>query len=478
MKSHQETIDRYPAVAGQFYPAQPDALHKELTSLFAQAAPRKCQHIRAIISPHAGYVFSGKVAASAFSQIDVKTVYKRVILLASSHQENFEGATVYCDGDYIMPYGKERVDTDFGHMLVERHPDIFTSNPRPHQKEHSIEVQLPFLHNTLKTDYSIVPIILGTSDRVACQKIAKALKPWFNQENLFIISSDFSHYPNDADARKVDVKTKDAIISNNPDTLLTTLKENSKAGFPHLVTSLCGWTSVLTLLYMTAKDTSLEYHALDYSNSGDAPLYGEKNRVVGYWAIAVSEKMTSTGEFSITESDKTKLLNLARQTLEEIVNDGKISKPDTTDYSNVLKTNCGAFVTLHVNGHLRGCIGRLVGNLPLHKMIQEMAVSSALHDYRFLPVPPEELKKIDIELSVLSPLKKITDISEIELGKHGILIEKGRHSGVFLPQVATETKWTLDEFLGHCARDKAGLDWNGWKTADIFIFTATVFGEK
>jgi len=477
MKSNQESIDRYPAVAGQFYPAQPDKLQKVLTSLFAEATKKQCQRVRAIISPHAGYVFSGKVAASAYSQIDGNTKFKHIFILASSHQENFEGASIFCEGDYVMPYGKEHVDTKFGQMLVSKHPDIFTSKPGSHKNEHSIEVQLPFLHEIIKSDYSIVPIIIGSSDWVVCQKIASALKPWFNSENLFIISSDFSHYPNDSDARNIDTKTKDSILSNNPETLLTTLRNNMMSGVSHLSTSLCGWTSVLTLMCLTTGEKSLEYHAIDYSNSSDAKLYGDKNRVVGYWAIAVSEKMEIASEFNITKTDKTELLNLARHTLEEIVNDGKISKPDITGFSSALKTNCGAFVTLHKDGQLRGCIGRLVGNLPLYKMIQEMAVSSAMHDYRFKPVTQKELENIDIELSVLSPLKKINDISEIELGKHGILIERGGHTGVFLPQVATETRWTLEEFLGHCARDKAGLEWDGWKTSDIYIFTATVFGE-
>lgn len=107
-----------------------------------------------------------------------------------------------------------------------------------------------------------------------------------------------------------------------------------------------------------------------------------------------------------------------------------------------------------------------------------MTIAAASHDPRFMPVDSTELNQIEIEISVLSPLKKINDISEIELGKHGILIDKNYHRGVFLPQVATETGWSKEEFLGHCSSDKAGLGWNGWKTADIYIFTATVFSEK
>ena len=468
-----EKIDRKPAVAGQFYPANPAKLKEELTRLFAEAKPAKHQNVRAIICPHAGYVFSGKVAASAFNQIEENVTYKRVFILASSHQEHFEGASVYCDGNFLMPYGTVQVDTEFGHQLVNLFPKIFKNNPSPHRWEHSLEVQLPFLHFRLKTDYRIVPIILGTTNPAVCKEIAGALQPYLNAENLFIVSSDFSHYPHYEDAQNVDNLTKNAILTNDPEILLTTLRENSKKHIPHLDTSLCGWTSVLTLLYMTTGKNLIKYHAIDYSNSGDSLHYGDLERVVGYWGIAITEEK----DFRLTDSDKKILLNLARETIEKKVCHEKIPGPDTSKFSSNLKTNCGAFVSLHIGGHLRGCIGRLVGDIPLFEMIQEMAVSSAIHDPRFNPVSPAELASIDIELSVLSPLQKITDISQIELGKHGIYMVKGRNSGVFLPQVATETGWTLEEFLGHCARDKAGLDWEGWKTADLFIFTATVFCE-
>jgi len=301
------------------------------------------------------------------------------------------------------------------------------------------------------------------------------------EENLFIISSDFSHYAEYTDAKKVDLLTKNAILSNNPDTLLTTLNQNAQIHIPNLVTSLCGWTSVLTLMYMTANNDSLKYNAIDYKNSGDSPFYGDSNRVVGYWSIAITGEIEKSQKdenlFELTENEKSILLKLARKTIEDKVNDANATTAEPKDLSENLKTNCGAFVSLHIEGNLRGCIGRLIGDVPLYRIIQEMAVSSAIHDPRFYPVLSKDLADLNIELSVLSPLKKIENTSEIQLGKHGIYIVKGHKSGVFLPQVATETGWSLEEFLGHCARDKAGLEWEGWKTADIFIFTATVFGE-
>jgi len=489
--------DRVPAVAGKFYPVDPEKLKREVEDLAVSAIPKKYERVRAVISPHAGYVFSGGVSASAFNQLE--STYKRVFIIGSSHQASFNGASVFCEGDFLMPYGKEVVDRSTGKLLTEQHPELFTSDPTPHLYEHSLEVQLPFLNNLLKADYQIIPVIIGTSRPETCKALASALKPWFTIENLFVISTDFSHYPDYHDANYVDGVTKDAIIDNDPQTLLATLKRLKDEHIPHLATALCGWTSVLTLLYITYDDKSLQYNAVEYKNSGDARYYGDKERVVGYWAIAVCEKRVSdnpeksisgnqeeghceedifsgNSEFLLSEKDKSSLLAIARETVKSAALYGSKGKlaVEPSDLSQALKTNCGAFVTLHKRGRLRGCIGHLTGDMPLYRMVQEMALASALHDYRFPSLREEELADIDVEISVLSPLKKIGSPGEIVLGKHGIYIVKGRKSGVFLPQVATETGWSKEEFLGHCSRDKAGLEWDGWKEAEIYIFTVLV----
>lgn len=478
MEKTPETVDRNPAVAGKFYPADKNELQGELNMLFDSASPLQPSVVRAIICPHAGYIFSGKIMASAFNQIDYKSHYKRVFIIGSSHHKYFNKAAVYCDGDFIMPYGIEKVDTQFGKMLVEKYPELFTDDRSPHLNEHSIEVLLPLLQYKLKNDYVIIPILLGTSKSLVCKEIASILKPYFTDENLFIISSDFSHYPKYEDAKKVDTLTKNAICANNPDILLTQLTENDRNYIPNLATSLCGWTSVLTLLYITSGSTSFEYHAIDYCNSGDVKFYGDHEKVVGYWAIDVVKKNKQVESFQISHTDKMELLAISRKTVVEYLRTGEIPNINEDHLSDTLKINCGAFVTLHKDEKLRGCIGCLTGDLPLFKIVQEMSISAATRDHRFVPITSTELSSIDIEISVLSPLKKINDLSEIELGSHGILIEKDDHRGVFLPQVATETGWNKEEFLGHCSSDKAGLDWDGWKSATIYIFTATIFGEK
>lgn len=475
MKNNKK--DRYPAVAGQFYPSNPEQLRQEVKEYFSMAEPKKLTNVQAIVSPHAGYVFSGKIAASAFNQLDENARYERVFVLASSHHYHFDGASMYCDGDFAMPYGTETVDTELGRKLVENYPQLFTDNPAPHAKEHAIEVQLPFLRQKLHKGYKIVPIVIATSEPETCAEIASALKPYFTKENLFVISTDFSHYPGYEQAKQVDRDTEKAILTNDPQKLLDVLNENKKKRISGLLTSLCGWTSVLVLLNMTQGE-AFAYHEIDYRNSGDEKRYGDRHEVVGYWAIAVSrsEEKTEDDVFYLSQEDKTALLGVARQTIENLFNK-HVPDPDLKSCTDAIYAPCGAFVTLHNHGKLRGCIGMMVSEEPLIETVRDMAVSAAKKDYRFNSVRREELEDIDIEISALSPLKRVKDVSEIQLGKHGILIKKGFSSGVFLPQVATETGWNLEEFLGHCARDKAGIGWDGWKQAEIYTFTATVFGE-
>lgn len=480
-KDSINSIDREPAVDGQFYPADSIGLTKDLKSRFAVAHAKVCDNTVAIISPHAGYIFSGEVAASAFNQIDGDKKYENVFIIASSHRQYFDGASIYCDGDYNMPFGKVKVNKELGKLLIAKNPKIFSSDRSAHQTEHSIEVQLPFLQYVMKKDFKIIPIIIGTADVEMVKKIAVALKPYFGAPNLFVISSDYSHYPEYKNAVLIDKFTEDAILTGKPDKLVKVLETNSKKGINNLSTSLCGWTSVLTLLYMTEKNENFEYKAIEYKNSGDTKYYGDSSRVVGYWATAVNSKTKTKEteeEFIMNEKDKDQLLNIARTSIEVFLRSKEKYKIDTTDFSDNIKVSCGAFVTLHKDGNLRGCIGRFIADKPLYQVVQEMAIASATQDYRFSAVTESELKNIKIEISVLSPLKKISSIDEIEIGKHGIYLIKGSLGGTFLPQVAIETGWTKEEFLGHCAQDKAGIGWNGWKDADIFIYSATIITEK
>jgi MEMO1 family protein len=475
--SLQNQSDRQPAVAGQFYPSDPAELKSQLKTLFSQATRAKdTGKIVAVIAPHAGYVYSGTVAASGFNQLDPSSEYENIFVIGSSHHVAFDGASVYRQGNFAMPSGIVKVNTELAGQLIKKN-SFFSDRTDAHEREHSVEVMLPFLQYRFKKDFKIVPIVLGTQSSEMCRKIADALRPYFGSKNLFVVSTDFSHYPSYDDAVKVDKTTASSIMSNSPEKLLQTLASNEKKGISKLATSLCGWTSVLTLLYITQQNPAISISLIDYKNSGDAG-FGDKNRVVGYNAIVFSlgEKMEKK-QFILSEKDKKDLLSIARGTVKQYIETRKVPAVDAASLSENLKTNCGAFVTLHKNRALRGCIGRFEPNEPLYKVVQQMAVASSTEDYRFSPVEPKEIGNLVIEISVLTPMRKISSIDEIEMGKHGIYIKKGVRGGTFLPQVAQETGWTKEEFLGHCAQDKAGIGWNGWKDADIYTYEALVFSE-
>jgi MEMO1 family protein len=477
-QSQNKCIDRQPVVAGSFYPAQQGELNAALKQLFAKAVlSRNIKDVIAIISPHAGYVFSGEVAASAYNQIDPAKEYDNIFILGSSHQILFEGASIYSQGNFLTPLGTVKVNTELADHLIKEN-SVFSNRTDAHAREHSLEVQLPFLQYKLKKDFRIVPIVLGTQSPKTCKDIAKALEPYFNSKNLFVISTDFSHYPGYNDAINIDKATADAILTNVPNNLIRSIEKYESKGFSNLATCLCGWTSVLTLMYMTENNPDIAFTYIQYKNSGDTE-YGEKNRVVGYNAITIALKNKKAGpEFKISNKEKKELLLIARNTVIEYAKNRKTPVIEEKNLSQTIKTNCGAFVTLKKHGDLRGCIGRFDASEPLYKVVQNMAIASSTQDYRFSPVAQNEIPELEIEISVLTPMRRIHSIDEIELGKHGIYMKKGYNSGTFLPQVATETGWTKEEFLGHCAQEKAGIGWTGWKDAELYVYEAIVFGEK
>ena len=471
--------DRKPAAAGRFYPGEPDELRSTLARLFSKAKPPAGSNVAGIVCPHAGYVFSGRVAASAYNQVDPGRQYDNVFVIASSHQVSFDGASVYNRGDYLTPLGKVKVNIELANELISKNP-VLTFNPEADKTEHSLEVQIPFLQYHLNKDFKLVPIVIGAQTEESCRKIARALKPYFNDRNLFVFSTDFSHYPSYSDAQTADKATSEAIASGSPDGLMKFLGDYRKKNVPNLSTNLCGWTSILVMLNLTGGEPGVKISPVQYMNSGDSE-YGDTSQVVGYYSFTISRPVSGTEQssaFDFTESEKILLLKIARNTVDRYIREGRMPDDSAASYPANLNIRAGAFVTLHKAGELRGCIGRFSSDAPLYRLIRELSVASSTEDSRFEPVRPGETDQVDIEISVLSPLKKIRSASEITLGKHGIYMKKGAYSGTFLPQVAIEQGWNLDEFLGHCARDKAGIGWNGWKEAELFTYESCIFSEK
>jgi len=485
ISGQQRGHDREPVVAGSFYPARETELIRQLDQLFENVSSMRsvtlepAGRVRAIISPHAGYIYSGTVAASAVGYIPSNTKYDNIFIIGSSHRVSFPGASVYTDGDYKTPLGTVRVNTELAKQLT-RNSKVFSYFNAAHSSEHSLEVQLPFLQHHLGNDITIVPIVLGTQNSKVCEDIANGLKPYFNGNNLFVISSDFSHYPSFEDAIEVDKATVQGLLSGDPEIFLNTLRKNSEMHVEGLATSMCGWTSGLVLLHLAKTEPGLEFKHILYQNSGHS-IYGDKSSVVGYHSVALIDNdytTNSVADFSISHEDQGKLLDIAREAISSyLVRDNQPSINES-NLSPALKETLGAFVTLTIDGELRGCIGRFMPSEPLYETVRLMALEAAFNDARFNPLSKDELEKTKIEISVLSPLRKIDDINKIMLGKHGVYIKKGIRSGTFLPQVAHNRDWTITDFLGHISRDKAGLGWTGWQDAEIYVYEAFVFEEE
>lgn len=467
--------DRPSYSAGKFYESDSAKLSVNLEYLFKNSRHFDIDHLQAIISPHAGYVYSGEVSATAFKQIDPDKKYENIFIIGSSHTMPINGASIYSGGDYLTPLGKVSVNTSLGKKLIEQNKYL-SFVPQAHRNEHIIENQLPFLQYYLTNEFQIIPVSIGTDNETILKSLANTFKPYLNGNNLFIISADFSHYPLFHDAQKADSMTALAITRNNVSDFQLAIDKNKALNYPGLVTSTCGSTAIKMLLYITESDSNWKYIPLEYKNSGDSPI-GDKNRVVGYFAMALVDESQNESTF-LSIKDKSDLLQIARLTIDEYITKKEIPLIDPSQFSDKLKVECGAFVTLHKNKQLRGCIGRFIADEPLYKVVQEMAISAATQDYRFPMVGAPELEMIELEISVLTPLKKINSIGEIQLGRDGIYIVKGSRSGTFLPQVASETGWSLEEFLGHCSRDKAGIGWEGWKDATIYTYQAIVFSES
>ena len=482
MSRYPETLKvRKPAVAGSFYPASAKEVKSMIGPWMHPAVDAKAP--QALIVPHAGYVFSGEVAASAFSRIPRGHTYKRIILLGPSHRVGFGGASVDTLYAYAeTPLGKVPIDTDLAKGLIHKGDGAFTFRNDAHDREHCLEVQLPFLQMVFDEVPPIVPIVIGTQRLSVLQAVADALEPYFNEDNLFVISSDFSHYPSYEDAKKSDLYLAEAITTGDLEAFLKALSTIDKMEYAGEDTAACGANAIAVLLSMMDEQGRgyFEGEHVMYRNSGDSP-YGEKDRVVGYNSIVFTRKEKTAAKapedhlFNFTDEEKAHITATARGAVYRAL--GLDFDGDDSPVGVLKEKGYGVFVTLHLNGRLRGCIGRFTSSDTLHATIREMAQSAAFDDPRFPALSKKEAQLVDIEVSVLSPLKKIASIDEFKLGRDGIYMIKGSHHGTFLPQVAEETGWSTEEFLGHCARDKAGIGWDGWKEAELYTYQTEIVKE-
>ncbi len=480
-----------PLVAGRFYPADPGVLQRDVFRYIDEAEinPTK-KNVLAVLSPHAGYVFSGPVAGYSFRYVQDQKP-DTVLVIALSHQ-GVDGGCLLLGNYFETPLGRIPIDQELTNRLLDQGAPLF-ADPAPFQAEHSVEVNLPFVQ-TVFPDAKVAALLITHTEPDLCRQVgrqvANVIKSCPDKKVLIVVSSDMSHYPSYELAKKIDQEMLSAVESLDPDLIYTKLKElcdNSKNA--HCV--MCGGGAMLTAVEAALSIGVSGAKTLCYRNSGDCPM-GEDHRVVGYGSLAIYAKsdqedrvedtsMTAGNEMTLSQEDKRTLLSLARQSIYSTLNkesyEPKVDNPS-------LKEKCGVFVTLKNAGELRGCLGRFdPGDLTLDHLIPVMAAQSATHDIRFKPVKLDELENLDIQISVLTPLERVNHISEIEVGKHGLQIN-GRNSsgimrsGTLLPQVATEQNWDVDAFL-NATCVKAGLDAGCLEDPDteIWKYSAVIFGD-
>ena len=467
---------RSAAVAGGFYPGNKEILSDQIQEYLDQAEVLKTPgELKILFVPHAGLIYSGPVAAAGFKQIQGKN-YTKIILLGSSHHYHFNHAAVYLNGLWQTPLGEVKVDSVLTGKIIDDSQNILADEQK-HNPDHVLEIELIFLQKALD-NFQIVPILVSNPSDQLIDSLAKKIADNFDNQTLLVISTDLSHYPPYEQAKVADQQVINSILSGDLKTFEEKFKEVENSNYPNLETPACGKQAIRIALKVSALLGVDHYQQIAYQNSGDLPQ-GDKSRVVGYAAIGGWDKTTeeATGK-PLNQTAQVEALQIARQTLESYLKKEEVPLPQTA--SPQLQTKAGAFVTLNKNKNLRGCIGSFEENKPLYQVIPQMAIAAASNDHRFPPVTLKELGDIKIEISVLTPKKKIDDWQKVKLGVDGVVIEKGGQSGTFLPQVAIETNWDLEEFLSQLCAQKAGLPGNCYQDPEtnIYTFQAQVFEEK
>jgi len=451
---------RPPAAAGRFYPDDPEELRKMVGTLLRDASGLDVKGtIRGLVSPHAGYIYSGIVAAAGYRQIAPSI--RTVILIGPSHRFPLGGASIPSVTAYRTPLGDVRLSKLA--FRLQKLP-IFGSVTEAHKMEHSLEVQLPFLQVMLRA-FEIVPILVNSADPKA---LAAALAPYIDNDTLIVASTDLSHYYPYERAVSLDRICTSAITG---------------AEFSRMpLCEACGKQAVMTLMHI-AEIKNWDAKLIDYKNSGDTA--GGRNNVVGYASIAFVDRKEGSKKMkeSMSIRDKKALLRLARSAIEaKLVKDVKVERPE--EPSLILKESRGCFVTLHKYGQLRGCIGTIEPICPLAECVEKNAQNAAFRDPRFPCLGAEELPEIDIEVSILSVPERLRfrdgdDLKrQLRPNVHGVILSRGMHRSTFLPQVWEQLP-DREQFLEHLCL-KGGMPANAWKdpATSVEVYQAEVFGEK
>ncbi len=464
---------RKPAVAGYFYPRDPLILSQTIDDLLDKAdiLPTKAEVV-GIISPHAGYMYSGPVAAYAYKYISGKR-FDTVIVIAPSHTAYFNGISVYPLGPYETPLGEIPLDDFMIKNMMAKSKNIMFI-PEAHEKEHAVEVQLPFLQKILK-DFKLVPVVMGDQSLEMSRELARVITNVSQDKKVLIVaSSDLSHYHPDDMAKEMDARVIDC-VERVSDLDLNKRLTNKTA-------EACGGGPIMTLMNVARARGVKVGKILKYATSGD--VTGDRDSVVGYLAAAyvIGAKQEGKDEdekvgvdLGFTDEERKILKEVAYKTIENSLLGVSEEIEIPRKYSK-LHEKRGVFVTIKKHGELRGCIGYIQPFKPLSELIKDAALAAAFNDPRFPPLSKEELPEIEIEISVLTPFREVTDPEEIKIGRDGLYIVKGPYSGLLLPQVAVEHNMDRKTFLEHACL-KAGLPPDAWEEEEtkIYTFSADIF---
>ncbi|MFQ6091693.1 MAG: AmmeMemoRadiSam system protein B [bacterium] len=471
---------RQSVIAGSWYPGDPGSLAAEVGRFLKNVEKVRIEgELLALICPHAGYRYSGQVAAYSYKLLAGKKT-ETVVLIGPSHRYPFKGFSVYDKGGYQTPLGLVPINVELASALIKSN-ELIKFIPQAHLAEHSIEIQLPFLQHML-TSFDFVPVVVGPYSSIEdCQIFSNALVELISsRENTIIVaSSDMSHYPPYEEAVRVDREMLSAVESFDLMRVVDTDAKMLKQNIPNLSCTFCGFNPVVVTLMAAKRLGANEVKVLKYANSGDRPG-GDKNRVVGYGAVAIYRKdeIGSKLEFEpLGQEAQQVVLRMAREAIETYLSTGGL--PEYKPELPVLNEKRGVFVTITKHGRLRGCIGYHGNDVPLYKLVPDRAIAAAVKDSRFPPLSPNELDEIKIKVSVyLTNVYRIKGLDEFELGKQGIILRKGGRGATYLPEVPVEAGWTKEEEMEHLCR-KAGLPPGAWKEgAELYVYSTQVFGEK
>lgn len=450
--------------AGSWYPGKKEDLTSVIKTYLKKARAPVHGEIHGLIVPHAGYIYSGQVAAFAYKCLEDQT-FDDVIVIGPSHHHGFYGASVDTLAGRKTPLGTVEFDAELARKIIEQDKNIIY-DPYAHLEEHSVEIQIPFLQTVLKK-FKLVEIVMGSQDYKICEALSDAIvKAAKDKRILIVASSDLSHYHPQAAAEELDNLVVESVSMYDPELLYRRLSTDS--------CEACGGAPIITTMLATKKLGATSAKPVMYATSGNTS--GDYNQVVGYLAaVFYKEKESKVGvNLGFSAEEKKKLKEIARKSIEAAVKGKKM--PEFENIPQRLKEPYGIFVTINRHGRLRGCIGHIIGDQPLYKNCQQMARAAALEDPRFSPVTEKELDDLEIEISVLTPLERVKDFNDIVIGRDGLYIVVGYNRGLLLPQVAAEYGWTVEEFLEETCH-KAGLPSDAYKLkdAEIYKFSAEVF---